>query len=147
MKIILDHASTIINTIASLLAIFGVTMNLKIKELRKKLHISQSEFAEKVGASLRTVSSWERGETIPDAEKVWNCAVALGCTPNDILGWYETHPREESFSDTYEQELMNCYRTSTKDRKERTLDTARDAAAMSKDAAKRDLSASQEVSA
>lgn len=44
-------------------------MNLKIKELRKKLHISQSEFAEKVGASLRTVSSWERGETIPDAEK------------------------------------------------------------------------------
>lgn len=122
-------------------------MNLKIKELRKKLHISQSEFAEKVGASLRTVSSWERGETIPDAEKVWNCAVALGCTPNDILGWYETHPREESFNDTYEQELMNCYRTSTKDRKERILDTARDAAAMSKDAAKRDLSASQEVSA
>lgn len=122
-------------------------MNLKIKELRKKLHISQSEFAEKVGASLRTVSSWERGETIPDAEKVWNCAVALGCTPNDILGWYETHPREESFSDTYEQELMNCYRTSTKDRKERILDTARDAAAMSKDAAECDLSASQEVSA
>lgn len=120
-------------------------MNLKIKELRKKLHISQSEFANKVGASLRTVSSWERGETIPDAEKVWNCAVALGCTPNDILGWYETHPRDKSFADPYEQELMNCYRASTNDRKERILDTARDAAAMSKDAPERDLPAPKEV--
>lgn len=120
-------------------------MRLKIKEMRKNLHISQAEFAEKVGASIRSVSAWERGETIPDAEKIWNCAVALGCTPNDILGWYETHPQKESFSDTYEQELMNCYRTSTKDRKERILDTARDAAAMSKDAAERDLPASKEV--
>lgn len=120
-------------------------MNLKIREMRRNLHISQADFAEKVGASLRTVSSWERGETIPDAEKIWNCAVALGCTPNDILGWYETHPRKESFGDAYEQELMDCYRSSTTDRKERILDTARDAAAMSKDATERNLPASKEV--
>jgi|GEM_PF-7030893 len=47
-------------------------MKLKIKEMRKNLHISQAEFADKVGASLRSVSAWERGETIPDAEKIWN---------------------------------------------------------------------------
>lgn len=122
-------------------------MRLKIKEMRKNLHISQAEFAEKVGASIRSVSAWERGETIPDAEKIWNCAVALNCTPNDVLGWYESHPKEESLTNPYEQELMDCYRSSTADRKERILDTARDAAAMSKDAAKCDIPASQEVSA
>lgn len=122
-------------------------MRLKIKEMRKNLHISQAEFAEKVGASIRSVSAWERGETIPDAEKIWNCAVALNCTPNDVLGWYESHPKEESLTNPYEQELMDCYRSSTVDRKERILDTARDAAAMSKDTAERYLPASQEVSA
>ena len=71
-------------------------MELAIKALRKKLHISQTEFANAVGVSLRTVGSWERGESVPNAEQVWNCAVALGCTPNDILGWYEDHPREDS---------------------------------------------------
>lgn len=110
-------------------------MNLKIREMRKKLHLSQSELAEKVGASLRTVSSWERGETVPDAEIIWNCALIFGCTPNDVLGWYESHPKEESLTNPYEQELMDCYRSSTVDRKERILDTARDAAAMSKDTA------------
>lgn len=111
-------------------------MRPKIKEMRKNLHISQAEFAEKVGASMRSVGAWERGEAIPDAEKIWNCAVALNCTPNDVLGWYESHPKEEALINSpYEQELMDCYRSSTADRKERILDTARDAAAMSKDTA------------
>mgnify|MGYP002601758131 FL=1 len=123
-------------------------MNIQLMKLRKAAGYSnRDEFAKKIGVNKYTYRSWESGSAMMNAEQVWNCAVALGCTPNDILGWYETHPREESFSDTYEQELMNCYRTSTKDRKERILDTARDAAAMSKDAAECDLSASQEVSA
>ena len=123
-------------------------MNIQLMKLRKAAGYSnRDEFAKKIGVNKYTYRSWESGSAMMNAEQVWNCAVALGCTPNDILGWYETHPREESFSDTYEQELMNCYRTSTKDRKERILDTARDAAAMSKDAAECDISASQEVSA
>ncbi len=123
-------------------------MNIQLMKLRKAAGYSnRDEFAKKIGVNKYTYRSWESGSAMMNAEQVWNCAVALGCTPNDILGWYETHPREESFSDTYEQELMNCYRSSTVDRKERILDTARDAAAMSKDAAECDLSASQEVSA
>lgn len=122
-------------------------MNLAIKQLRKNLHISQTDFAEMVGASLRTVSAWERGETIPDAEKVWKCAVALNCTPNDILGWYENHPNDNVIDDPIERELVECYRASTKDRQDRILDTARDAAAISKDAAKRDILSSSQVSA
>ncbi len=122
-------------------------MNLAIKQLRKNLHISQADFAEMVGASLRTVSAWERGETIPDAEKIWNCAVALNCTPNDILGWYEDHPSDNVIDDPVEHELIRCYRASTQDRQDRILDTARDAAAISKDAAKCDVFSSSQVSA
>lgn len=69
-------------------------MNIRIKEMRKKMHISQTALAEKLGVSLRTVGSWERCETIPDAEQIWNCAIALNCTPNDLLGWYDDHPED-----------------------------------------------------
>lgn len=121
-------------------------MNIQLMKLRKAAGYSnRDEFAKKIGINKYTYRSWESGAAMMNAEQVWNCAVALGCTPNDILGWYETHPRKESFSDAYEHELMDCYRLSTADRKERILDTARDAAAMSKDATKRNLSASKEV--
>lgn len=113
-------------------------MELSIKALRKKLHISQTEFATSVGVSLRTIGSWERGESLPNAEQVWNCAVALGCTPNDILGWYEDHPREGSGErlTSEEREIVGCYRESTPQWKQNIAMTARAAAGESKEAAK-----------
>lgn len=110
-------------------------MNLKIREIRKNAHISQADLASKICVSLRTIGSWERGETIPDAEQLWNCAEALNCTPNDILGWYESHPKETMLEDLYERELIGCYRESTVQRQANILQTARDAAGMSKEAA------------
>lgn len=112
-------------------------MNLKIKEIRKKSRISQTSLAAKIGVSLRTIGAWERKETLPDAEQLWNCAAALGCSPNDLLGWYETHSREPVIEDAFERELIGCYRDSTTPRKGRILDTARDAAGMSKEPAER----------
>lgn len=105
-------------------------MNLAIKKLRKNLRISQTEFAKAVGVSLRTVGSWERGESLPNAEQIWACAVALNCSPNDILGWEEVKPMQDMF----ERELVECYRACTPSRQDRILDTARDAAGMSKEA-------------
>ena len=124
-------------------------MNIQLMRLRKAAGYSnRDDFADKIGVNKYTYRSWESGAAMMNAEQVWNCAVALGCTPNDVLGWYESHPKEEALINSpYEQELMDCYRSSTVDRKERILDTARDAAAMSKDAAKCDIPASQEVSA
>lgn len=112
-------------------------MELAIKALRKKLHISQTEFASSVGVSLRTVGSWERGESLPNAEQVWNCAVALGCTPNDILGWYEDHPREDSGErlTSEECEIVGCYRESTPQWRQNIAMTARAAAGESKETA------------
>lgn len=88
-----------------------------------------------VGASLRTVGAWERGETMPDAEQVWNCAIALGCTPNDVLGWDEI---KASAQDPNEAELVRNYRDCTPDRKRSLLTQSSDAASASRGCAERD---------
>lgn len=38
---------------------------MDIKDLRKKLAISQEEFARRLGVSLQTISRWELGKTKP----------------------------------------------------------------------------------
>lgn len=73
-------------------------MELALKELRKKLHMSQADFAAAVGVSDRTVGSWERGESFPNAEQIWNCAVTLECTPNDIFRWGEQASDDDSLT-------------------------------------------------
>ena len=84
-------------------------MILKIKELRKQSHMSQTELAEAIGSSLRTVGAWERGENVPNAEQVWACAVALGTDPNTVLGWYEEHPRKAPAPDPAHRGLVESY--------------------------------------
>lgn len=89
-------------------------MNLNLKEIRKAAGFTQSDLAKAIGVNLSTVGNWERLATLPDASQIWDCAVALGCTPNDILGWYESHPREAERDLTDgEREVLACYREST----------------------------------
>ena len=114
-------------------------MELQIKQLRKKSHISQTELANSIGVSLRTVGSWERGESLPNAEQVWNCAVALGCSPTDICGWYIDHPEDRPAppGDPGAAELLGCYRSCTPERQDALLNLARDSALLSGGAAER----------
>lgn len=37
----------------------------QIKEIRKKLNLSQEEFAKKLGVSFTSVNRWENGQTKP----------------------------------------------------------------------------------
>lgn len=112
-------------------------MNFRLRHLRKASKMTQLELAQAISVDIKTIGNWERGETVPDAEQVWNCAEALGCTPNDILGWHQSHASETTLEDAFEKELIGCYRESTTARKGRILDTARDAAAISKESAER----------
>lgn len=109
-------------------------MKLAIKEMRKKLHISQAEFAEAMGVSMRTVGSWERGESLPRAEQLWNCAEVLECTPNDIMGWNEEagsfSSDKELASD--ERELISNYREGSPEWQKNIAMTAKLAAGDSK---------------
>jgi transcriptional regulator with XRE-family HTH domain len=42
---------------------------LKVKEIRKKLNISQEELAENLGVHRNTVQKWETGGTIPNTKR------------------------------------------------------------------------------
>lgn len=125
-------------------------MNVQLMRLRKAAGYSNRDvFAKKIGVNKYTYRSWESGAAMMSAEQVWNCAVALGCTPNDILGWYEDHPREdrgESLTPE-EREIVGCYRESTPQWRQNIAMTARAAAGESKETAERSLSAAEERAA
>lgn len=114
-------------------------MNLCLKQIRKENGMSQAELAKRLGVDIKTVGNWERGKTIPDAEQVWNCAVALGCSPNDICGWYIDHPEDRPAppGDSGTAELVGCYSRCTSDRRVSLLQAARDAALASGEATER----------
>ena len=56
-----------------------------ICEYRKLANLSQIEFAEKLNYSDKSVSKWERGESLPDIIVLKQIADLFGITVNDLL--------------------------------------------------------------
>lgn len=108
-------------------------MNLRLRERREALGLNQKELAQKVGKSFRTIQSWEREESYPNAELVGALCEVFNTDPNDLLGWYEEHPEDKPTAPVgAEGELITCYRQSTEKRRSKILETARDQAELSK---------------
>lgn len=63
------------------------TIGNRMRVLRAGLRMSQDDLAREVHLSAITISQYESGNITPGADKVWNLALALGCTPNYLLGW------------------------------------------------------------
>ena len=57
-----------------------------IKNLRKAKGLSQDELATKLNVVRQTISKWEKGLSVPDAEMLLTIAEALGTTVNTLLG-------------------------------------------------------------
>lgn len=110
---------------------------LMLRSIRKDARMTQSQLAEYVGVSTRIVGSWERGETSLTLEDAVKVSLALGCTPNDLCGWPKGKNEGRSFDDGLERELVQYYRESTPEQKDVIMMSARNAAGMSKEAAKR----------
>lgn len=55
-----------------------------IRTRRKALGLSQSELAELVGCTSQAVGMWERGETLPAADRLPDIARALGCSIDEL---------------------------------------------------------------
>lgn len=54
-------------------------------KLRQKAGMTQAELGEKLNYSDKTVSKWERGESLPDAYVLMRLAEIYGLTVNDLL--------------------------------------------------------------
>lgn len=81
-------------------------MELKLRNIRKKANVSQAELADIVNVNIRTIGSWERGETLMNAEQLCDCCRALGTDPNTMLGWYDEHPADAQAN---QPEIMDLY--------------------------------------
>ena len=108
-------------------------MNLRMKELRLKAGFrSQDDLAAQIGETKRKVGAWERQETQITLADAMRLCDALGCTPNDLCGWYEDHPRESGT--TRDESLMLAdYRACTPDRRRMISTMARDMAGASQE--------------
>lgn len=109
-----------------------MSYRLKLKEMRKASGLTQKEVAERADVKLATYRKWEQGVSGISLEKAYALAMVLGCSVNDLCGWPKGKNEGREFEDDFEAELLRCYRASTPDRQDRILDTARDAAGMSK---------------
>lgn len=115
-------------------------MDLRLKERRESLGLTQQELAKKVGKSFRTIQSWERGESYPNAEFVVVLCKIFDIDPNELLGWYIDHPEDRPVPlkpDSLASELVSCYSQCTVDRQAALIQYARDAALASGEAAER----------
>ena len=57
-----------------------------IKMIRKNKGLSQEELAVKINVVRQTVSKWEKGHSVPDAEMLVRLAEVLQVSVNELLG-------------------------------------------------------------
>lgn len=79
----------------------------RIKQYRKKVHLSADELAQKIGKNRATIYRYENGD-IKDLpiSILETLAIALEVTPADLMGWIRDTPTLPST----EQDLLNKYR-------------------------------------
>ncbi len=81
-----------------------------IAKLRKNKELTQSELADKLNISNKTVSKWETGEGMPDVSVLCDLADILGVTVDEILNAElkeETRIKVEEVAN--EKNLLNIY--------------------------------------
>lgn len=72
-----------------------------IKELRKQKGLTQSELAEKIAVSEKTISKWECGNGFPDTSLMLPLCKELGITANELLSSKKLDEKE------YKEEAEN----------------------------------------
>lgn len=56
----------------------------KIRDLRKKNYLTQTQLSEKTGLSETYISQIENGKSYPNAENLWIIAKGIGCKVDDL---------------------------------------------------------------
>ena len=73
----------------------------RISEQRKRLRISQSELAERLGKSLRTVQKYESGEIDMPISVLQEISSILKVPINYLIGYDSSHIKIETLADVY----------------------------------------------
>lgn len=73
-------------------------VGVRIKNLRKKAGLSQSELAERIGTDAPLISRYERGVTLPSIEVLIKLSSALKVSPAELLPGEHDEIREKLIS-------------------------------------------------
>lgn len=74
-------------------------IGFRIRAARKAKRLNQTEFAERLNKSLRTVQKYESGEIEVSVAVIKEIAKVLECSPSYLLGWDEENKVLANFSD------------------------------------------------
>lgn len=91
-------------------------MGQRIRSIRKKLRLTQKEFAKALGVTYQTVSMYELGDIVPPLEAV-KAIVKMGNKSTDwLIFGFEPVAEETRLSDT-ELKLIQNYRQASDEAK------------------------------
>ena len=83
-----------------------------IAECRKKKKLTQSELAESLGVTDRSVSNWENGKNMPDLSLFKPLCAKLDITINELLSGEKLN--KDEYQDKFEENIVNTIDYSTK---------------------------------
>lgn len=72
-------------------------MNLKVRQLREVRKPTQQERGKAIGICFRSIQSWGRGDSYPNADMAWRPCELLCADSNEFMGWSDEHPQESPF--------------------------------------------------
>lgn len=74
----------------------------RLKELRKEKKLTQKELAQNIGAGLRTIQTWENGESQIKPDKAQQLADFFGVSVGYLLGYEKMDTIENIFKEAEE---------------------------------------------
>lgn len=77
------------------------TLAERLKAYRKAFKMSQTELAEKVGCDQTSISAWERGRSIPNADVLIDISDKLGLSVSELCGFDDKGLEEKALIDAY----------------------------------------------
>ena len=83
-----------------------------ISEQRRKKNMTQSELAEKLGVTDKSVGNWENGRNMPDLSLFKPLCTILDITINDLLSGEKIS--KEKYQEKFEENIVNTIDYSTK---------------------------------
>ena len=92
-----------------------------IKRFRKEKGLSQEELAEKLNVVRQTVSKWENGLSVPDAEMLIRIADTLDTTVNILLNLTKNDETSESHSINEKLDEINNILVDQKEKRRKLL--------------------------
>ena len=78
-------------------------LNENLKQLRKSKGLSQEELAIRLNVVRQTISKWEKGLSVPDADMLINIADIFEVSVSELLGAKRDEKKEQAVTEVADQ--------------------------------------------